>query len=111
MANTVAEKIAWHRSPESRRWKRRVQFVELVFIAAMVVSACIGFTIHDGPKGLESVFYLFAGCLLLSTAMLGPFILRDESVSRYVRSFIILGLGSGAGCLAGFALTSMVGAA
>ena len=110
---TIAERIAWHKSPETRSWKRKLQFVEIIIMAAMVVSCCIGFAIIDGPKRFEGVFYLFAGTLLASLAVTGPFLLRDVTVSRYVRWFIILGFLSGAGCLVGFGLasaTSMTGA-
>ena len=114
MTQTVAERFAWYGLPETRSWKRRVQFFELVFIAAMVILSCIGFAISEGPKGFEAAFYMFAFGLLLSLSILGPFILNDQSVSRYVRSFLLLGLGCGAGCLAGFGfviLTSMARAA
>ena len=104
MAKTLAERIAWHRSPETRSWKRRLQFVEIVIIAAMVVSSCVALAIGDGPKPLASVFLLFAGCLLVSSLVIGPFLLRDVAVSRYVRSFIVLGFLAGAGCLAGFGI-------
>ena len=104
MAKTLAERIAWHRSPETRPWKRKLQFVEIIIIAAMVVSSCIALTLVDGEKPLASVFLLFAACMLISLAVIGPFLLRDVSVSRFVRSFIILGVLSGAGCLAGFGL-------
>ena len=102
MARTFSERIAWHKAPETRRWKRRLQVIELIVMAAMVVTACVGFAIVDGPKRFEPMFYLFAGCMLASMAILVPFFLSDESVSRYVRSVLLLGLLSGAGCLAGF---------
>ena len=99
---TFAEQIAWQKSAETRSWKRKLQFGEVVIIAAMVALSCVGFAIVDGPKRFEGAFYLFAGCLLASLAVIGPFLLQNVTVSRYVRSFIVLGLLSGAGCLAGF---------
>ena len=114
MAKTFSEHVAWYKSPETRRWKRRVQFIELAFFATMVISSGLGFALYDGPKRFEIPFYAFAGGILASLLVLGPFVLRDEAVSRYIRAFLILGLGSGAGGLAGFGfliLTSMANAA
>ena len=102
MAKTFAETVTWHKLPENRPWKRKLQFFELVFLSVAVVACCFGVAFYDGPKSFEAAFYLFAGSLLISLGMLGSFILRDESVSRYIRTFIVLGLGSGTGCLAGF---------
>ena len=109
MAKTMQEYIDWYRSPETRPWKRKLQLVEIVLFSISLISCLLTFYFYDGPKKCEEVFYLFGGCLLITSLMLGKFILNDEIIPRYIRWAILLGFGSGVGLLAAFAFTVLVG--
>ena len=100
MAKTIKEHIEWYSLPETRPWKRKVQFVEIVFFALSVMACLISFAVYEGPKKYETMFYLFGGCLLACTLALSRFMLLDTTVSRYIRWFILLGLIAGIGLLA-----------
>jgi len=108
MAKTVKEYIDWNRSPETRSWKRKLQVIEIGFIIILLAATVIGFYSYEGPKKFEAAFYLFGGCLLVSSVMLSKFILNDINVPRYVRWCVLMALISGGGLLSLFAFTTLV---
>ena len=112
MANkkSLKEYIAWQKSPEIRSWKRKVQLIEIAFFALSVTACLISLALYEGPKKYEAVFYVFGGCLLVSSIMLSRFMLENVFVARYVRWCILLGLGSGVGLLAISIFTTLVSA-
>lgn len=101
MAKSFKEQITWWNSPEDRHWKRRLQIAELLCLAA-IAAACVAiYATTPGPKEFAGVVYLFGLSLTVSLAVVTQFIAQEHSVSRYVRFFVILGLGLGVGLLAG----------
>lgn len=105
---SVKEHIDWLKAPEDRAWKRRLNFIESIVLILMVLSSAVAVVMQDGSQNFEPVFLLFAFALLISLLVSSPFFLRNVSVSRYLRSSILLGFLAGAGCLAGFGFLILV---
>ena len=102
---SLSEHIDWQKAPEHRAWKRRLQFAESIILSTAVLSSSVAVLMQEGRQNLEPVFLLFSSALFVSLLVSAPFFLSsDVSVSRYLRSFILLGFLAGAGSLAGFGL-------
>ncbi len=102
VAKTLKNYIAWHKAPEDRPWKIKVQVIELATLIFVSIVSVAGFAIHGEPKRFEEAFYLFAGGLLLSEFALVAFFSTPGSASRFVRGAVLLALAAGNGLLAGF---------
>ena len=110
MAKTFSDWVDWYKAAEHRQWRRRIHALEVIVLIVMVVSVVAGVFMIDCPKPLLSVFLLMALVLLASLVLLLPVVLRNDSISRYVRSATLLGLLGGVGALAGFGLLMMTAA-
>ncbi|MDN3517531.1 hypothetical protein QWY84_07920 [Aquisalimonas lutea] len=94
---TLSEKMAWVEEGETRRWKRVVNCVELLFFALAQAAVVSVLYVYGDGSHLQPVFMLFSGLMGVVSAALIPSFYRGGSFSRWHGSLVTLGLACGLG--------------
>ena len=101
MGKSLEEAIIRGRSPETRSWKRKFQFAQMIVSASCVAAGIAIFALHPGPKAGGGLVYLFGGGLLASSICSSLSLLAEPGLGRFHRSWLVLGFVCGMGCFVG----------
>lgn len=105
MPKSIEERLAWWNGGEERPWKRKVDALGMIVVAFSVLLSLGTFIYLGSQKPFRFAVLLFGGALFVALIAAFPIALRNDTISRWARSAIGLGLVCGAGLLASLAFT------
>ncbi len=100
----ITEIIDWYNKPESRKWKRVLNALEMSVILLMAIVVFSVVQIYGNGAKFQLIYNLFILAIAFSTASLIPSVYASVVLKRWQVQMITLGLGCGVGlsAIAGF---------